>query len=864
MTEKIAGLSESEAEVSREKHGDNSLIKEKTKGFFKRFFENLSDPIIRVLLIAVVVEIVFTLGNCNWWETGGIIVAVLIATVVSTVSEHGSEKAFAKMQEANGKTYARVIRDYQVQRLSVNDVVVGDFLHLSAGETVAADGKLVYGKISVDQSALNGESIEVCKSADIRSKSDDLNSPNFVFRGSTVCEGEAIMRVERVGKCTYYGMVAKDVQAQPRESPLKLRLGQLASTISKIGYFMAFIVGLTYLFFAFFVDNSFSPEKILASVKNVPFIISTLTHALTLMITVIVVAVPEGLPMMITVVLSANMRRMLNDKVMVKKLVGIETAGSMNILFTDKTGTLTTGKTSVERIITANDSFKRAALLKKCKDIYNYLNVSAKGTDSLIAGGSAGNSTDRALYDFFSSEPSSDEKIISSVPFSSERKFSSVTLGSGHTIVRGAPEIILNKCVQTLGEDGKIYPFNSKQIMEKYRSLAEKGERVIAVSVDFGNDTMTFAALVVLKDKLRLGVRDAVLQMQGAGVQVVMITGDSKETAAAIAKECGILTARSKNSVISRDELVKMSDEELKAILPELRVVARALPSDKTRLVRISQEKNLVVGMTGDGINDAPSLKLADVGFAMGNGTDIAKGASDIVILDNSFFAIVKTVLYGRTIFKSIRKFISFQLTMNLTACGVSLIGQFIGIENPITIIQMLWINIIMDTLGGLAFAGEAPLEYYMMEKPKSREEKILSREMLGQVLITGGYTLLTCVLFLELDFFKALFRFDASDSYYLTGFYALFVFAGIFNCFNSRSERMFLFSNISKNKPFIIVMALISVIQVLMIYFGGEVFRSVPLTFRELLNVVLIAASVIPFDMLRRIFKKLSVSKSS
>jgi len=339
---------------------------------------------------------------------------------------------------------------------------------------------------------------------------------------------------------------------------------------------------------------------------------------------------------------------------------------------------------------------------------------------------------------------------------------------------------------------------------------------------------------------------------------VVMITGDSKETAAAIAYECGIIKNSANELILSREELDKMTDGELAELLPRLRVVARALPQDKTRLVRVSQAKNLVVGMTGDGVNDAPSLKLADVGFAMGGGTDIAKGAADIVILDNSFLAITKTVLYGRTIFKSIRKFISFQLMMNIAACGVSLLGQFIGIDNPITIIQMLWVNIIMDTLGGLAFSGEAPLDYYMQEKPKSRSEKILSRDMLHQIVFTGGYTLLLCMSFLYFDVFKQIFRADRADTYFLTGFYALFVFSGIFNCFNSRTERMSLLSNIGKNKPFLIIMAAISVIQILMIYFGGEVFRSAPLSFRELITVILLAATVIPFDFLRRIFKKL------
>ena len=293
-------------------------------------------------------------------------------------------------------------------------------------------------------------------------------------------------------------------------------------------------------------------------------------------------------------------------------------------------------------------------------------------------------------------------------------------------------------------------------------------------------------------------------------------------------------------------------------ILPKNRVVSRALPQDKTRLVRLSQELNLVVGMTGDGINDAPSLKLADVGFAMGSGTDIAKSASDIVILDNSFLAINRTILYGRTIFKSIKKFITFQLTMNLAACGVSLIGQFIGINTPITIIQMLWVNIIMDTLGGLAFAGEAALSYYMQEKPKRRDEQILSSDMLNQIAITGAYTLILCIVFLTSPVIRLMYGASSPSAKFYTAFYALFIFSGIFNCFSARCSRLWLLSNIGKNKTFIFIMLLISVIQVCMIYFGGAVFRCVPLAPYELSFAILLAATVIPFEMIRRLVYKL------
>ncbi len=857
MLKEIRGLTDSEVLLSREKSGDNSLTKEKTKGFIGKFFENLSDPIIKVLLIAVVIEVIFTFGSCNWWEIGGIIAAVMIATTVSTVSEYGSEKAFAKMEAENSNITVRVLRGTERREIHISEIVVGDIVYISSGEVVPADGEIIYGKLHVDQSALNGESREALKFKGGKSKKGDFSSETEVFRGSVVTDGEGIIKVTHVGKDTYYGMVAKDVQIETRESPLKHKLSHLATQISRLGYFMAALVGLTYLFFAFVVENGYNIENIVASFKDIKYSVTTLTHALTLMITVIVVAVPEGLPMMITVVLSANMKRMIDDKVMVKKLVGIETAGSMNMLFTDKTGTLTTGKTTLERVITCDGIYKSINQLKKNKEVYTSLYISAIEGSSGIYSSAGGNSTDRAFIEYFGSESITCGAVTSKTPFSSDRKYSSVTMASGVEIIRGAPEVVLSGCVKSLCENGSQIHFDSTSIYRKYRETASSGERVIAVVAKRGNEKI-FIAFAILKDKIRSGVKESVLKIQNAGVRVVMITGDGKETAVAIAKECGILRIELKESVITHDEMDLLSDEELMKIIPHLSVVARALPRDKSRLVRLAQELGAVVGMTGDGINDAPSLKLADVGFAMGSGTDIAKGAGDIIILDNSFTAITKTVLYGRTIFKSIRKFIVFQLMMNLAACGISLIGQFIGIENPITIIQMLWINIIMDTLGGLAFAGEAPLDYYMLENPNPRNEKILSRDMLQQIIVTGGYTLLLCFLFLKVGFFESLFRTAENDLCFMTGFYALFVFAGIFNCFNARSERMSLFSNISKNKPFLLIMSAIVVMQIVMIYFGGDVFRSVPLTFRELLNVILLASTVIPFDVFRRVIKKL------
>lgn len=566
---------------------------------------------------------------------------------------------------------------------------------------------------------------------------------------------------------------------------------------------------------------------------------------------------------MITVVLSANMRRMQREGVLVKKLVGIETAGSMNLLFTDKTGTLTTGQPECERILTAEDCYRTPAALKKAGRVAELLVASAKyNTDAVISGEKVmgGNGTDRAVAAFFRDLRAAPAEVLSKTPFSSEKKYSAVTLDGSPklTLYKGAPEILLSGVRYAMRTDGQTVAFDPAATMEEYRRAAARGERVLAVVCRHGteNSPAVFLALLFLKDKLRRGVRGAVREVRGAGIQVVMITGDGKETAAAIAAECGILHPNTSELVLGCDELRDMTDAEVAAILPRIRVIARALPQDKTRLVRIAEGAGAVVGMTGDGINDAPSLKLADVGFAMGSGTDIAKNAGDIVILHNGFAAIGKTVLYGRTIFKSIRKFITFQLMMNLVASGVSLIGQFIGIDNPITILQMLWVNIIMDTLGGLAFAGEAPQNYYMKEKPKRREEPILSRGMLWQIAMTGTYTLFLCILFLRAEVFRRIFA--GGEVYFLTAFYALFIFAGLANCLCARSERLRVFAGIGKNKPFIFILLLIAAIQVLMIYYGGALFRTEPLATRDLLRVVLLAATVLPFDILRRVFSKL------
>ena len=859
MSLNLKGLTDKEVIASREKHGSNSLKRIKGKGIVRRFFDNLSDPIIRILICALAIEVAFTLGNCNLIEVFGILAAILIATTVSTLSEYGSEKAFLKISSESASYKVKAVREGKTVEIDADEVVVGDIISLSRGDKVVADGSILTGEVFVDQSALNGENAEVRKRA---GKSNELSvsDDNSVFRGTLVVDGDALMSVKRVGVSTFYGRLAEDVQSETRESPLKIRLSKLAHQISIIGYVVAILVGITYLFNVFVVEEGFVGWRILAALSDTKYLLGHLLRALTLMITVVVVAVPEGLPMMITVVLSANMKRMVKDKVLVKKLVGIETAGSLNILFTDKTGTLTTGKLSVDRIITEHGTYKSLKQLKSDRQTFDGMLLSARlNTECTLLDGeiSGGNSTDRAIAEFFLGEGCPLPRVCERTPFKSELKYSSVTLADARVLIKGAPEAILARSCLVFGDDGRAYASEMPTIKREYAAAVTRGERVICVAIGNSDnpDSLIILGLIVLKDKLRPGVEKAVAGMMRAGVQIVMLTGDNVDTAMSIAEECGFYRRKSDDVAITSDQLARLTDAELIEMLPRLRVVARALPQDKSRLVKISAECNLVVGMTGDGINDAPSLKLADVGFAMGSGTEIAKSAGDIVILDDSFSAICKTVLYGRTIFKSIRKFITFQLIMNLAACGITLIGPYIGIDTPITIIQMLWVNIIMDTLGALAFAGEPPLGHYMLEKPKRRDEPILTRDTLSHVATNGIYTLVLLTVFISARLFK---NFFGTLDRHLCAFYALFIFSGIVNSFTARSDRAFVFSGMRKNRLFLLVMSSIVVIQMLIIYFGGTLFRSIPLTFRELGSVLLLSLSVLLFDTFRRIFARL------
>lgn len=877
----IRGLSPQEVERSRKTHGSNQLTQKKRNGFFRQFLASFGDPIIKILLAALAINLIFLFRDFNWYETVGIAVAIFLATFVSTLSEYGSESAFLKLQEDAQKIKCRVKRLGGIQSVPMGDIVVGDLVLLQAGERVPADGVLVSGELHIDQSALNGESKEMTKRPGAEPPDAfDLMSRSQVFRGSIVCAGEGMVQIRRVGDHTFYGDMAKEMQEETRESPLKVRLAGLAKTISRLGYCAAGLVAFADLFHSFVMDNGFDPARMAMLFADWPAVFSHLLHALTLAITVVVVAVPEGLPMMITVVLSSNMRRMLKDQVLVRKLVGIETSGSLNILFTDKTGTLTKGKLAVSRFVLGDGSEpKKPGGIRACKGLYELIELNCLyNSGSVLSQGQAlgGNATDRALLQYVLplSKNTQGYAKLETVPFDSAHKFSAAHIKGRQDLIliKGAPERIISACTHYYDEKGRRRPFSDKTpLRHKWNEMTQNAVRVLALAVSDTPVTqkgefkgLCLIGLAGIRDEVRPEARGAIQSVQGAGVQVVMITGDNKETATAIARECGLIGAHAQGAVLTSAEMAAMDDGALKGILRNLRVVARALPTDKSRLVRLSQEMGLVAGMTGDGINDAPALKKADVGFAMGSGTEVAKEAGDIVILDNNFASIVKAILYGRTIFKSIRKFIVFQLTMNLCAVGVSIIGPFIGIDTPVTVIQMLWINIIMDTLAGLAFAGEPPLKEYMKERPKRRDEPVLNRYMLNQIVCMGLFTIFLCVAFLKLPSISGLFRPAQDHIYLMTAFFALFIFCGVFNSFNARTHRLNLLGHLSKNKSFLLIMLAVVAVQLLLIFFGGSLFRTAGLTWKELRTVLWLSFLVVPADLLRKIFLRLARKKGN
>lgn len=888
------GLNQAAVEKSRAAYGSNKLTQKEGETFWQKYIGNFKeDPIMKILLVALVINILFVFwGKSQWYESLGIALAVILASFVGTWSEFSNENAFQKLQEEASCIQTKVYRNGSVNEICIDDIVVGDYIVLQTGDMVPADCILVEGTLKVDQSTLNGESkaadkivmpdseaIQEAAASASTSTSTELFSEYHLFRGTVVVSGEAIVKAVSVGDGTIYGKLAQELNTEERDSPLKVKLSMLADGISKFGYIGSILIAIAFMFKEIVINNSFDSAKIWNYVKDIKNPADDLVSAVILAVIIIVMAVPEGLPMMVAMVLSQNMKKMLKDNVLVRKLVGIETAGSLNILFSDKTGTITKGQLEVIEFITGegksvNEYDKIEAELKQLLNLSLIHNSNAivsdcngNGEFSIIGG----NATERAVLGFINHNVDENYVVerVEELQFSSENKYSATQVKGDYnlTLIKGAPEKILSKCEYYYDEKGNRKVLNKKAELDNIMTtMAERSIRILAVATSEGELTadgymkeLTLVGLLGIRDDVRQEAVTAIQEVEKAGIQVVMVTGDRKETAVAIAKEAGLIKT-GEDLVFTSDELGRMSDEELKKCLGHIKVIARALPMDKSRLVRIAQEMNLVVGMTGDGVNDAPALKNADVGFAMGSGTEVAKEAGDIVILDDNFNSIAKAVLYGRTIFNSIRKFIMFQLSINVSAVAISLIGPFIGVEKPLSITQILWVNLVMDTLAALAFGGEPALKKYMREKPKRRDESLISKAMWTTILISGAYVAAASIFLLKSDYILGFFRGTGSGSnnlYLLTGYFTFFIFVSVFNGFGIRSETANIFNNITKNPGFIRIMGMVLAIQLVMTYLGGEILRTKGLNGKEWIVVLVASLLIFPINAIKKLLIK-------
>lgn len=892
---KYNGLNDKEVLESREKFGSNMIPDSEPTTFWEEFKETFKDPMIKILLaIAAIMIVMFFVGYAEIYEPLGTIVAVLIVAVVSAKTGVASDTKYRELKDSTKKDQCKVYRNGLVTVIDVDDVVVGDKVLLQSGDKIPADGVLVSGSLRVDNSALNGEA-EECKKTEAPEDfqlADDITGDTFVdkhslFRGAVVFDGEGILDVRKVGLKTMMGKMAEEMQEDEPDSPLKVKLAKLAKQISTFGYIGA--IAISVLYFVYFIVSAGGVSAYFA--MEPAEIIKDVIEAVSLAIVIIVCAVPEGLPLMISLVLMQNTSKMLDHNVLVRKAEGIETAGSLNILFSDKTGTITKGMLEVVDFFTADGNSIEIGELSKHSKVKGLVDLAiGKNTQSMFDSKHrviGGNATDQALMKFLGEDTfkaldgNKECAVTASQGFNSTNKFSQARIDSvGKTFYKGAPERLLAKATKYLDENGNVKELDLAVLNRKIDDLAAKAMRVLAFGYSEQalventiNDDVVLIGLVGIRDDVRAEAKEAIEMVQNAGIQVVMITGDRLETAIAIAKDAGLLKD-STDKALSSAQLNEMSDEEVKKIIPQIRVIARALPTDKSRMVRLCQEMNLVVGMTGDGVNDSPALKRADVGFAMGSGTEAAKEAGKIVILDDNFKSIKDAIWYGRTIYHNILKFCKFQLVINVAAVIVSAIAPFFGVEEPLKVTHLLFVNLVMDSLGAIMLGNEPALKEYMSEKPRRRDESIISKKMAAQIGVMGAWLTVLSFLFFKLPFFADIFggwRLDEAGNVlagvpsdkHLTGYFVLFIVAALFNGFNVRDDGFGIFKGLNENTGFLKVFFVIILVQALIVNAAliplapfewiGNMFSCVPFGIKGWITVIILSMTMIPVDMIRK-----------
>ena len=881
----LHGLNDLEVKKSREAYGSNEIPDSEPTTFWKEFKETFKDPMIRVLLaISALMIVMFFLGYAEIFEPAGTLVAILIVATVTAKTGVASDTKYRDLKHSVKEEEIKVYRNGNICNTGINQIVTGDLVLLQAGDKIPADGILITGHLNVNNAALNGEA-EECPKTPAASDTpfpDEITGDTFVdesslFRGAIVFDGEGVMLVKKVGIKTMMGRMALEMQEEEPPSPLQVKLSILAGQISKIGYIGAILIALFYVIHFVSMAGGVGPYLNMGW----EYILMDLIDAVTIAIVIIVCAVPEGLPLMISIVLMQNTSKMLDHNVLVRKAEGIETAGALNILFSAKTGTITKGELEVVEFFTADGLVIPFEELKKYPEVRNNLRIAIGQNSSSMYDERhrviGGNATDQALMKFLGEdsyqELQNDESlhVVNAQKFNSANKFSQAQIGS-RTYYKGAPERLLQKATHYLSVDGQIRPLDTIRLNEKIDQLASKAMRVLSfgysdhpMEEDVIEDGLVLIGLTAIRDDVRPEARTAIREVQEAGIQVVMITGDRLETAAAIAADAGLVTSE-EDICLTSSELNSMSDDRVKQILSRIRVIARALPTDKSRMVRICQELNLVVGMTGDGVNDSPALKRADVGFAMGSGTEAAKEAGKIVILDDNFNSIKDAIWYGRTIYHNILKFCKFQLVVNVAAVLVSAVAPFLGVEEPLKVTHLLFVNLVMDGLGAMMLGNEPALEAYMKEKPRRRDESLVSREMMTQIGIMGIWLTLMSLFYLMSDWARSFFETDAQ---FMTSYFVLFIASALFNGFNVRNDGFAIFKNLKDNPDFLKVMCMILGIQFCLVNISlipaapavwiGNMFSCVPFGVSGWVLVLILAFTMIPVDMIRKIvFRKL------
>ena len=847
----LTGLTDQEVIASREKNGINLLTPPKRPSIWKLYLEKFQDPVIRVLLVAAVFSLIISIIESEYAETIGIFFAIFLATGIGFYFEYDANKKFDLLNAVGEETPVTVIRNGKIKEIPRKDIVVGDIVVLNTGEEVPADGTLVEAvSLQVNESTLTGE-LMVNKTTDKAHFDEEATYPsNAVMRGTTITDGHGIMRVDRVGDATEIGKVARQSTEQSQEqTPLNIQLTKLANLIGKAGFTIAaltFIVFTSKDLYSFITSENFIGINDWHSWLEIARIV---LKYFMMAVTLIVVAVPEGLPMSVTLSLALNMRRMLKTNNLVRKMHACETMGAITVICTDKTGTLTQ---NLMQVYEAQVDESQPDLVAEgiAANSTAFLEEKAEGEKP----SGVGNPTEIALLLWLNSKGKDymklreEAKVVNQLTFSTERKYMATLVDSPIQkkrilYIKGAPEIVMSKCNL---EKAQIDKYNEQLLAYQNKAMRTLGIAYKVVPENASDDCaelvgeggMTFLGIFAISDPIRPDIPNAVKKCQSAGIGIKIVTGDTPGTATEIARQIGLWTPEdTERNRITGVEFAALSDEEALDRVLDLKVMSRARPMDKQRLVQLLQQKGAVVAVTGDGTNDAPALNHAQVGLSMGTGTSVAKEASDITLLDDSFNSIATAVMWGRSLYKNIQRFIVFQLTINVVALLSVLLGAFFGTELPLTVTQMLWVNLIMDTFAAMALASIAPSMDVMNEKPRRRTDFIITPVMRNTIFGVGlGFLIILMGL---LVYFKNLS--GGMDTHHLTVFFTIFVMLQFWNLFNASvfGTNHSFFKDAGHALGMLGVALIILVGQIIIVSFGGKVFRTEPLPLSEWLYII-------------------------